>query len=130
MKQIGDDILDTRDIDKMIEDLEVVEVEYLEALEKDDDKTLQDLQLEMDELEELRQFKEELEPYCDWTHGETLIHETYRADYTESLAEDIGAVGKNSTWIVIDWEATARELFDTDYTSALLGGEEYYVRVY
>lgn len=146
--QIGDDILDTRDVQARIEELEELEEEldearqdYLDACEFEPNLSQEELdQLneayqdaiahrETEELEALRDFRDELEGYCDWDCGEGLIHERYRADYARELASDIGAVGDNSGWIKIDWEATADELFRFDYTSADLQGHTYYVRM-
>lgn len=149
--RIGDDILDTRDVDGMIEELQDLEdaleecqscydeisenPEYYEAEEIENalrrrDEAAEDFTAEDQSLlKELLQFKEELEDYVpDWRHGETLILESYREEYTQQFAEDIGAVGENSSWIKIDWEATAEELFRWDYTSAEIQGETYYVR--
>ena len=139
---IGDDILDTRDVDDLIEEL-TDELEEFDEEAFSDFENLDDDELEekygslrgsaetvYDKLVELLSFKEELEGYCDWEHGETLINEDYREKYAEEFAHDIGAVGDNSDWIKIDWKATAEELFRYDYTSAEIQGETYYVRAH
>ena len=63
----------------------------------------------------------------DWTHGEALISASYFTDYTQQLAEDLGSVGENSQWIVIDWDATAENL-KADYSEIDFDGETYYIR--
>jgi len=64
----------------------------------------------------------------DW-YPLTLISESYFRDYAQELAEDIGAVNKNSTWphYCIDWDRAAREL-QMDYTSVTIDGMTYFYR--
>jgi len=64
----------------------------------------------------------------DW-YPLTLIRESYFRDYAQELAEDIGAVNKNSTWPnnCIDWDQAAREL-QMDYTSVTIDGITYFYR--
>lgn len=116
--QIGDDILDTRAVDDMIEELE-------DELEEDPS-----LEAEQEQLKDLLSFREDLSGYCDWVHGETLILDTYRVQYTEQFAADIGAVSEDSQWPNnhIDWHTAMEDLFQ-DYTSSEIGRFEYYVRV-
>ena len=151
--KIGDDILDTRQIEDLIDDLthrsehlDDCRDEYIEAMEGDDysqedidylhnryqeaveDFSVEDAQL----LEDLLRFKDELEGYCDWDHGETLIHKDYREEYAELLAKDYGAISSTPQWPLdhIDWKAAAEELFRHDYTHAEIRGEIYYARCY
>lgn len=140
---IGDDILDTRDIEDRIEELEDFEAEYLELFEEyqQDDSTanaamkaLEDCGWSHDErveLNTLRAFKSELENYCDWTGGETLIHKDYQQQYAEDLADDIGAIDRKAAWPLghIDWAAAAEELFSSDYTEADIQGHTYFARM-
>lgn len=84
-----------------------------------------------DEAEELRvllALQEEAEGSADWTHGETLIRDSYFEDYARELAEDIGAVPKDR-WPCshIDWEAAADDL-KQDYMSVDFDGVEYWIR--
>lgn len=143
--QIGDNILYTRDIDTMIEDLEELEEAFVDAKELHDEAvegfygaTAEQLEQfhkdllfaaeqfsadDRDLLKALRDFKEELEGYVpDWRHGEALINEDYRAEYVQEFAPEI------PSWVHIDWEETAAEFFQHDYTYATLEGETYYVR--
>jgi predicted nuclease with TOPRIM domain len=139
--QIGDDILDSRDIEKRIDELEDLEVDfdevrdnYIEAIKEGEE--LDDLQQEFasavryfdsadrQELNELRDFRSELKGYCDWIHGEPLIHERHKQEHAKQLAEV-----KDTHWPLshIDWEAATNELFD-DYHDADIDGNTYYVR--
>jgi len=82
-----------------------------------------------DELTALKILQKEARGYCDWENGETLIRDSYFADYAEELARDIGAITSGDKWPVthIDWDAAAEEL-KQDYTSVDFDGEEYWIR--
>lgn len=121
-----DDILDSRDIEARIEDLqernEVAEDGSVSTDPLDDD--------EKAELTALQAFRDEAEVYCsDWKHGETLIKDSYFKEYAQELADDIGAISKGASWPnnCIDWDEAARQLQE-DYTSAELMGETYWFR--
>lgn len=121
-----DDILDSRDIEARIEDLqernEVAEDGSVSTDPLDDD--------EKAELTALQAFRDEAEGYCsDWKHGETLIKDSYFKEYAQELADDIGAISKGASWPnnCIDWDEAARQLQE-DYTSAELMGETYWFR--
>jgi antirestriction protein len=64
----------------------------------------------------------------DW-YPLTLIRESYFKDYAQELAEDIGAVHKNTTWphYCIDWDFAAREL-KMDYSAVNIDGATYLYR--
>lgn len=150
--KIGDDILDSRDVEERIDELEALETDYLEHKEAYDEiledrdeyelveveRAMRHLQeasedfpaVEREELKKLRDFRSELEGYCDWTSGEVLIEESYRQTYAEQIAEEIGAIDKDANWPLrhIDWEAATDELFRFDYTSADIEGFTYYAR--
>lgn len=111
----GMDILDSRDVDERIEELE------------DDDELLED---ETDELEALKTLQEEGQGYCcDWKHGATLIRDSYFKEYAEELAGDIGAIDPSAGWPLscIDWEQAATEL-QIDYSSIDFDGIDYWIR--
>lgn len=59
----------------------------------------------------------------------TFIRDSYFKDYAEELAEEIGAIPKESAWPAchIDWEAAARAL-QMDYTSGEFNGVTYWAR--
>lgn len=115
------DVLDSRDIIDRIEELQG---------RKDDEEQTDPLnEEEADELAALVALAEEAEGYADdWRHGATLIRETYFTDYTEELLQDIGDLPKNLPgYVVIDWEATARNI-QVDYTPVEFDGVTYWVR--
>jgi hypothetical protein len=81
-----------------------------------------------EELHKLKAFRSELEGYCDWTHGETLIRETYFVEYVQELVSDTGDMPREiPSYIAIDWERTANNL-KIDYTEGDFDGVTYLVR--
>lgn len=88
-----------------------------------------DLTSEMEELNSLNSFIDELEGYGDFDHGEPIIRYSYFDEYTQQLAEDCGLFNENQNWPNnhIDWESAADEL-KTDYTCADFDGVEYWMR--
>lgn len=108
-------VIDSRDI--------IARIKYLEG---DTDTLDED---ERTELAALKSLAEEAEGYCpDWTYGATLIRDDYFEDYARELADDIGAVNRDSTWPnnFIDWEAAADAL-KQDYTEVDFDGVSYWV---
>lgn len=66
----------------------------------------------------------------DWggnTYPATLIAENHFADYVQSFAEDCGAISRDASWIVVDWEKTA-EAMQQDYKQIDYDGEMYWCR--
>lgn len=147
-----EDLIDSRDVIARIEDLESQRAELVETFETANEtwhaktgdnhanfvavtaarETLAawDAMDEAEELKTLQALAAEAEDYAaDWTHGETLIRDSYFRTYAEELAEDIGAVNSEATWPnnCIDWERAAREL-RMDYTEVSFGGVAYLVR--
>jgi hypothetical protein len=117
------DIIDSRDVDCRIEELEAERDAAVEAGNPDDFT-------DGDELAALVAFRNEADGYCrDWQYGETLIRDSYFKDYAQELAEDTGALEKDAKWpyTCIDWEQAAREL-QMDYSSAELDGVTYWFR--
>ena len=84
---------------------------------------------EIAELKALEALAEEAEGYApDWTHGETLIRDSYFTDYAKDLLEDCGDLPRDLPWyVVIDWEATAGHI-QQDYTSVDFDGVTYWIR--
>jgi len=111
------DVIDSRDIVARIEALR----EAVEAHTADDHDTA--------ELAALEAFAAEAEPYCaDWHHGETLIRDSYFVDYVQELLADCGDIPRDLPfYVVIDWEATARNI-RYDYTGVDFAGVTYWVR--
>ncbi len=81
------------------------------------------------ELAALKAFAEEAEGYCeDWTYGATLVRESYFVDYCRELVADIGDMPREMpSYVVIDWEATAKNIA-ADYTEVDFDGVAYLVR--
>ena len=146
-------ILDTRDLQERLEELqglkEAVEtaqsavdelmVSDLAAAQPDFDEKLDDARTELDEaceafdgeaqaeLEELEALSEEV---SEWTSGNQLIPEDDFEDYCQELCEDIGDIPRDlPSYIVIDWEATARNL-KADYSEIEYQGTTYLYRSY
>ncbi len=82
-----------------------------------------------EEYEALKDLADEASQYAeDWDYGVTLIRYSYFTAYCQELCDDIGALPKNTPdYIVIDWEATARNL-RVDYTEVSFGGVAYLIR--
>ena len=83
-----------------------------------------------DELRILKALADEASGYAaDWTHGETLIRDSYFKDYAMELADDIGAIDNNASWPLtcIDWDQAAREL-QMDYSAVDFDGVTYWIR--
>jgi hypothetical protein len=84
---------------------------------------------EAKELAILEALADECEGCGDWSHGETLIRETYFKDYAQELADDLGVDQSSMQWpyTCIDWDQATRELA-MDYTSVDFDGVEYLLR--
>ena len=144
-------IIDTRDLQERLEELqglkEAVEtaqstvdelmVSDLAAAQPDFDEKLDEARTELDEaceafdgeaqaeLEELEALSEEV---SEWTSGNQLIPEDDFEDYCQELCEDIGDIPRDlPSYIVIDWEATARNL-KADYSEVEYQGTTYLYR--
>ncbi len=151
----SDDVIDSRDIIARIEELDAIRAD-LDTLRADaetdvnlakqgDGDTTGELALalndatqnltewdhgeEGEELAKLKAFAEEAEGYApDWIYGATLISESYFVAYCQDLINDIGDLPRGlPNYIVIDWEATARNL-KVDYTEVDFDGQTYLVR--
>jgi len=137
----SDDIIDSRDVIKRIEALESeretageeaeedVPEDERDGTERAEAETEWDQTEDGEELTALKKLADEGESSPDWSHGETLIRETYFEDYARQLAEDIGAIKGDETWPLsyIDWEAAANAL-KQDYTEVDFDGVTYYIR--
>lgn len=137
--EIGDNIIDSRDIIERLEELQD-ELERLEDMvtvaadcnKEDAEDALNDFKqsFEYDELNVLTDANDDGERYViDWKHGETLIRDDYFEEYAQHLAEDIGAIDKDAVWSAchIDWEAAANAL-KIDYFTITIGGMDYWTR--
>jgi len=116
----SDDIIDSRDVISRIDELEEQRDNEAQGLNEDEEA----------ELAALQSLAEEAEGYCaDWGYGETLIRDSYFAEYAEQLADDVGAIDRDASWPIchIDWEAAAESL-KMDYTAVDFDGVTYWVR--
>lgn len=84
---------------------------------------------EANEYKLLCDLRDEAQGCGDWKYGEILVRDSYFTDYSQQLAEDIGAVNENALWPnnCIDWEWAAREL-KMDYTAVDFDGVTYWIR--
>lgn len=148
------DVIDSRDIIARIEYLEDERTTLADTLDSEQEEwdeltqeekdeadsnealvTARDALKEWDESEEgqelkaLKELQDQAEGYSDWTHGATLIRDSYFQTYAEELASDIGAVDKDAAWPTnrIDWEAAADDL-KVDYSTVDFDGVDYWVR--
>lgn len=114
-----DDVIDSRDVIRRIEELEEIRDDEQGGFDED----------EQEELDALTALAEEASASPDWEDGETLIRASYFEEYAQELADDIGAVPNDARWPLtcIDWKKAAREL-SYDYTIIDFGGEQYYIR--
>lgn len=116
----SNDVIDVRDIIARIEELEEEQ-----PIESDDD---------LAELDALKEVMEELKGQGgdeqwdgDW-YPVKLIRDSYFEGYAQELVEDIGNMPNGiPNYIVIDWEATARNI-QQDYTSIEIEGVTYWFR--
>jgi antirestriction protein len=143
--------LDTRDLQERLEELQSLKDTFdtaqaeldelmtsdLAAAEPDFDEKVAEARSALDEateafgdeehteLEELASLSEEV---SEWSRGNQLIPEEDFEDYCRELCEDIGDVPRNfPSYIVIDWEATARNL-RIDYSDCEYQGTTYLYR--
>jgi hypothetical protein len=137
------DMIDSRDVIKRIEELELdrqVLVDDLgDAVDKADDwkeskEALEDWDegADAEELAVLRRLAEEAQSCTsEWEDGTTLIRDTYFEDFAEEEARSMGLLdgGAMDDWPTrhIDWPAAAAEL-QQDYSIIEFDGVDYWVR--
>lgn len=89
-----------------------------------------------DEAEELKRLEKLLDALdgCGFSHQwngnnypDMLIADSHFTDYVQEMAEDTGAVARESSWVVVDWEATASGV-KQDYKSVDFDGSDYWYR--
>jgi len=117
------DVIDSRDIIERIDTLESEREDAAQPTEWDESEDGQELKV-------LKALAEEAEGYAaDWSHGETLIRDSYFQEYAQELAKDTGAVNTDAAWPnnCIDWEKAADEL-KQDYTEVDFDGVAYWIR--
>lgn len=118
------DVIDSRDVIERIEELQGIRAEHAEDEEQPDLS-----EEEAEELKALEALAEEASDSPDWKYGEALIRDSYFREYAEQLAEDIGAIPKDTGWPsrCIDWEQAAQEL-QMDYFQVDFAGVGYWIR--
>ena len=125
-----DDVIDSRDVIDRIAELEGERDSWLADHDADDSDWAAVNVDDAEELATLKALASEGEDYAaDWTHGETLIRDSYFVEYAQELAEDIGAINHEASWpnTCIDWEQAAQEL-RMDYTAVEFGDVTYWIR--
>ena len=137
--------LDSRDLQNELEELEsdlfdltrkwedlVDELAEMRADSTDDD--IEELELQVKaKAEEIEDWKgdnqerlDDLKQLFTCIEGDcTLILEDDFKEYVQDMADDI--VGDIPGWLVVDWEATVRDV-KTDYASVEFDGESWLVR--
>jgi hypothetical protein len=122
------DIIDVRDIIERVKELESECHEWDDNTPSEDSEAWRELNTLTAILNELAGNGGDEQWEGDW-YPLTLIRESYFKDYAQELAEDIGAVHKNTTWpnYCIDWDFAAREL-KMDYSSVSIDGATYFYR--
>jgi hypothetical protein len=130
-----DDVIDSRDVIARIEELEA-DRDNAEGVSADGSfypltwgEWTRDNPDDAEELATLKALAEEAEGYApDWTHGETLIRDSYFVEYVQELLEDCGDIPKDIPhYVCIDWDATARNI-RYDYTAVEFGDVTYWIR--
>lgn len=137
---IGDDILDVRDLIERFEELEAERDEYgADAEDEDSSGDPEGWALtypeDAAELALLAELLDDLKGYGgdhQWKgdgYPVMLIRDSYFKEYAMELADNIGAIDHNAGWPAncIDWDQAAREL-RTDYSEVDIDGHTYYYR--
>ena len=129
--EIGDDVLDLRDLWKRYQDLlgDVQDSNPDVAIANVDlDKAIDD-GVDVEEYQQLRDlFAEVGEPYRGGEFDNpTLIEDSYFEEYAQQYAEDVGAIENPDRWPMahIDWEQAASEL-KSDYSAIDIGDYTYW----
>ena len=138
----GDNIIDSRDVIKRIEELEEEHDSLQSALEdakdEENDEAIEEAfdaiamwrNDNKEEYEELLELAKDGEKYSsDWSYGSTLIHDNHFREYAEELAEECCDMKSASEWpfCCIDWNL-ASDALKIDYTEIDFGGESYWIR--
>ena len=133
----SDDIIDSRDVIARIDELTDERSDLQSAIDDAESDESRDAAVTAladwtadygDELAALESLADEAGDGADWTHGETLIRDSYFTDYARELLEDCDALPANLPgYIVIDWDATAANI-QVDYTPITFDGIPYWIR--
>lgn len=116
-----DDVIDSRNVIERIEELQGERDSFELDGEENPEAWAEQNPDDAEELRVLEALAEECEDYAsDWRRGEALIRESYWEDYVQELLD-------MPHYLVIDWEATARNIA-VDYAEVDFGGVTYYIR--
>ena len=125
----NEDILDSRDVQTRIEELES-EIEDAEDHEESGAEfDADDVEENKKELATLEAFKDEaVNATSEWDFGATLISAGYFETYARQFAEEIGSHDTSASWPMncIDWAQAAAQL-QQDYSSVDFDGQEFFV---
>lgn len=121
MLDLTADIIDVRDIITCVEELEPEVDENGEGDHIAEWKTLTSI------LEDLKGYGGDEQWRGDW-YPITLINESCFVEYVEEMLADCGDIPSNiPDYVVIDWEATARNI-KVDYSEVDIAGRTYFYR--
>lgn len=127
--QLGDPIIDSRDVIERIERLAQLRQPGPGDLGPDDNEQDQDTLFA--ELAEWEDFASQGESFADWEYGEAFILDSHFQEYARQLADDLGIIDHSAThgWPLtcIDWEQAASEL-RMDYSAIEVNGYTYWAR--
>lgn len=121
---IGDDIIDSRDVIERLAELEDMEADAISG----DGEALS--ASEAHELAALRAFADEASCASDWYFGATFIRDEHFQDYARKLVEECEYIpAELPDWITrnIDWQGVADAL-KVDYADYQLDGVTYWSR--
>lgn len=119
-----DDMIDVRDVIARVEELENA---VDEESEENDEEEVKELALLRELLDDLKGYGGDEKWRGAW-YPVSLIHENYFTEAMQQLCEDIGDMPRGfPNYMVIDWEATAKNL-QVDYSSVEFDGETYWYR--
>jgi antirestriction protein len=127
----SDDLIDVRDVIERVEHLEQLRqpgpVDLDEDNETDQDTLFAELATLESLLADLKGYGGDHEWRGDW-YPITLISDSYFVEAMRDLCEDIGDLPKGlPSYLVIDWDATARNL-RIDYSETEFDGITYLYR--
>jgi hypothetical protein len=118
------DTIDSLEIIRRFDELER-DAEIDDESDSEDERLLSDD--EREELEILRKVCEQGEGYGDWSHGTTMIRDSYFIRYAQEAHQD--QLSRVEEWIknAIDWQQAASDL-QADYAAIDYDGVTYWIK--
>lgn len=126
---IGDDLIDLRNVIERYEELEGErdDAESPQVWKEENPSDYEELDVLDSLLQDLKGYGGDEQWRGDW-YPITLIHESYFTEYCKELCADIGDIPENiPDYIVIDWDATAKNL-KVDYSEVEINRHTYLYR--